>query len=58
MKVKLEFRTDMSDKSEILEKVSQIVKNAKELGFNLDEAELESKEKKEKDKETKEKIKV
>jgi len=52
-KVELEFTTDISDKSEILTKVSQIVKTANELGFNLEEAELESAKIKYKDKEKK-----
>jgi hypothetical protein len=52
-KVELEFTTDISDKSEILTKISQIVKAANELGFNLEEAELESAKIKYKDKEKK-----
>jgi len=52
-KVELEFTTDISDKSEILTKISQIVKTANELGFNLEEAELESAKIKYKDKEKK-----
>ncbi len=49
-KVELEFTTDISDKSEILTKISQIVKTANELGFDLEEAELESPKIKYKDK--------
>jgi len=38
----------MSDKSEILVKIAQVAKAANELGFNLEEVELES-DKKEKE---------
>ena len=44
MKVELEFNTNISDKSEILVKIAQVVKAANELGFNLEEVELESDE--------------
>ena len=44
MKVELEFNTNINDKSKILAKIAQVVKVANELGFNLEEVELESDE--------------
>lgn len=42
MKVELEFETEMKDGSEVLAKLSQLAKSAKDLGFNLQEVELET----------------
>jgi len=42
MKVELEFETEMEDKSEVLAKLSQLAKAAKDLGFSLQEVELEN----------------
>lgn len=59
MKVELEFNTEINDKAEILAKMAQLVKTAKELGFNLEEAELGSKEKhKEKMEKVEDEIKI
>jgi hypothetical protein len=41
MKLELEFDTKMDDGSEVLAKLSQLAKSAKDLGFNLQEVELE-----------------
>ena len=35
MKVELEFNTKLTDMTDILQKVSQMVKSAKEQGFDL-----------------------
>ena len=35
MKVELEFDTKIEDTSEVLAKLSQLAKSAKDLGFNL-----------------------
>ena len=42
MKMELEFNTKLTDVSDILQKISQIVKSAKELGFDITEVEVES----------------
>lgn len=42
MKVELEFDTKIEDTSEVLAKLSQLAKSAKDLGFNLLEVEIES----------------
>ena len=42
MKVELEFNTKLTDMTDILQKISQIVKSAKEQGFNIVEVEVES----------------
>ncbi|MEX0763616.1 MAG: hypothetical protein WEC35_00385 [Nitrosopumilaceae archaeon] len=41
MKVELEFNTEIDNEVEILTRVSQIVKTAKKLGFNIEEVEIE-----------------
>lgn len=41
MKVELELDTEMEDTSEVLAKLSQLAKSAKDLGFNLQEVEME-----------------
>jgi hypothetical protein len=51
MKIELEFSTQMNDKSEVLTKISHLVKTASELGFNLEEVELESDSEKDREKE-------
>ncbi len=40
MKVELEFNTKIKDESDILARISHVVKTAKEKGFNLEEIEL------------------
>ena len=40
MKVELEFNTTLENEAEILLRVSQIVKAAKKLGFNIEEVEI------------------
>ena len=42
MKVELEFNTKLTDMLDILQKVSQMVKSAKEQGFDIVEVEVES----------------
>ena len=42
MKVELEFNTELTDMTDILQKISQIVKSAKEQGFDIAEVEVES----------------
>jgi hypothetical protein len=42
LKVELEFNTKLTDMPDILQKVSQIVKSAKEEGFDIVEVEVES----------------
>ena len=47
MEIELELRSTSKDVSEVLDKVSQLVKKSKELGFEIDELEIESEEEKE-----------
>ena len=47
MEIELELRSASKDVSEALDKVSQLVKESKELGFKIDELEIESEEEKE-----------
>jgi hypothetical protein len=47
MKMELEFNTKLTDVPDILQKISQIVKSAKEQGFDITEVEIESDNKKE-----------
>ncbi|MEM2761122.1 MAG: hypothetical protein QXU32_07685 [Nitrososphaerales archaeon] len=55
MKIELELTTTISDKSDVLSKITQLVKNAEQLGFKLEELELEAGEmEKEKEKEKEE----
>ena len=42
MKVELEFNTKLTDMTDILQKISQMVKSAKEQGFDIAEVEVES----------------
>ena len=42
MKIEIVFNTKLTDVPEILQKVSQMVKSAKEQGFDVTEVELES----------------
>ena len=42
MKIEIEFNTKLTDVPEVLQKVSQMVKSAKEQGFDVTEVELES----------------
>lgn len=48
-KIELEFDSKLTSTEQVLEKVSQVVKYAKDQGLNLRELELESDEKEEKD---------
>jgi hypothetical protein len=42
MKVELEFNTKLTDMPDVLQKISQITKSAKEQGFDIVEVEVES----------------
>ena len=44
MKIEIEMTTGEKDESAVMEKVSQIVQQAKELGFAVEEIELKNKE--------------
>ena len=44
MKIEIEMTTELTDMSEILHKVTQIVNSAKQQGFNIQELEIESNE--------------
>lgn len=53
MEIELELRSNSKDVTEILEKVSQLVKRSQELGFEMKELEIESEhDKKDKEEET------
>ena len=47
MEIELELKSNSTDVSEVLDKVSQLVKKSQELGFQIDELEIESEEEKE-----------
>jgi hypothetical protein len=47
MEIELELRSASRDVREVLDKVSQLVKKSKELGFEIDSLEIESEEEKE-----------
>jgi hypothetical protein len=42
MEIEIEMTTELTDISEILQKVIQVVNSAKEQGFNIKELEIES----------------
>ena len=42
MKIEIEMTTELTDVSEILQKVTLVVNAAKEEGFNIQELEIES----------------
>jgi hypothetical protein len=42
MEIELELKSNSKDVSEVLDKVSQLVKMSQELGFEIDELEIES----------------
>lgn len=42
MEIEIEMTTELTDISEILQKVTQIVNSAKEQGFKIKELEIES----------------
>jgi hypothetical protein len=42
MEIEIEMTTELTDVSEILQKVTQVVNSAKEQGFNIKELEIES----------------
>jgi hypothetical protein len=42
MKIEIEMTTELTDVSEIMQKVTQVVNSAKEQGFNIKELEIES----------------
>jgi hypothetical protein len=44
MEIEIEMNTELTDVSEILQKVTQVVNSAKEQGFNIKELEIESEE--------------
>ena len=44
MKIEIEMNTELTDISQILQKVSQIVESAKGQGFTIKELEIESDE--------------
>ena len=48
-KIELEFDSKLNSTEQVLEKVCQVVKYAKDQGLNLRELELQSDEKEEKD---------
>jgi hypothetical protein len=47
MEIELELKSNSKDVGEVLDKVSQLVKKSQELGFQIDELEIESEEEKE-----------
>jgi hypothetical protein len=44
MEIEIEMTTELTDVSEILQKVAQVVNSAKENGFSIKELEIESEE--------------
>ena len=42
MEIEIEMTTELTNVSEILQKVTQVVNSAKEQGFNIKELEIES----------------
>lgn len=42
MEIEIEMTTELTDVSEILQKVTQVVNSAREMGFNVKELEIES----------------
>jgi DNA integrity scanning protein DisA with diadenylate cyclase activity len=42
MEIETEMTTELTDVSEILQKVTQVVNSAKEMGFNVKELEIKS----------------
>jgi hypothetical protein len=42
MEIEIEMTIELTDVSEILQKVTQVVNSAKEQGFNIKELEIES----------------
>jgi hypothetical protein len=42
MEIEIEINTELTDASEILQKVTRVVNSAKEQGFNINEIEIES----------------
>ncbi|MFN2433871.1 MAG: hypothetical protein ABR515_00685 [Nitrososphaeraceae archaeon] len=44
MEVELELKTDEKDEIQLMQKLTEIVKKAKELGFSIKELELETEE--------------
>ena len=42
MEIEIEMTTELTDVSEIMQKVTQVVKSAKDQGFNIKELEIES----------------
>jgi hypothetical protein len=55
MKVELEMEIEQRDGAEVLQKLSRLANKAKELGFIVTEAEVESDDKKEEEEEEEEK---
>ena len=49
MEIEIEMTTDLTDVSEILQKVTQVVNSAKEQGFDIKELEIESDDEKHED---------
>ena len=41
MEIEIEMTTELTDVSEIMQKVTQVVNSAKEQGFNIKELEIE-----------------
>lgn len=44
MEIEIEMTTEMTDVSEILQKVTKVVNSAKDQGFSIKELEIESEE--------------
>jgi hypothetical protein len=42
MEIEIEMTTELTDVSEIMQKVTQVVNSAKDQGFNIKELEIES----------------
>jgi hypothetical protein len=49
MEIEIEMTTELTDVSEILQKVTHVVNSAKEHGFNIKELEIESDDKEDDD---------
>jgi len=49
MEIEIEMTTDLTDVSEILQKVTPVIKSAKEQGFDIKELEIESHDEEHKD---------
>jgi hypothetical protein len=57
MKVEIEMEIGEADESAVMEKVSRLTREAKELGFTIEEIELKQKKEEDEEKEEKHKSK-